>query len=512
MHTDLNGTRSLWTDTVPHLTFDSLREGVKTDVCIVGGGISGITTGYLLTRAGLKVAILEAGAIGSGETGRTTAHLSYILRSRYQDLISLHGIKGARLIAESHSYAIDTIEEIVRHGKIDCDYQRVSGYLFAPYSDSPEVLTKEQEALETLGFSGLELTKNLPFSSLSVAACLHIPDQAQFHPLKYLHSLTSAIIADGGSIYTESRAARFDKVGDNHVVTTSGGATVTSRHLVVATNTPMHDRFVIHTKQAAYRTYAIGVNIPRGSAPTALFWDTLDPYHYIRVAPGCPSSESDTLIVGGEDHKTGQEADPRARFDALEEWVKQELNLLPEVVYRWSGQVMESVDGIGYMGRNPGDNDSSYIITGDCGNGMTNGTIGALIVTDLILGRDNPWEDLYNPSRVSPRAVKCFLSENLNTAAQYRDWFKGAEVESPDDIAKGSGAILVRGLQKIAAYRDHDGVLHQLSAVCPHLGGIVRWNDEERSWDCPCHGSRFGPLGDIRNGPALSPLSRIKSS
>jgi Rieske Fe-S protein len=274
----------------------------------------------------------------------------------------------------------------------------------------------------------------------------------------------------------------------------------------------------IHTKQAAYMTYAIGAMIPRGTVATALYWDTLHPYHYVRIHPiaaevGMAEQSGaewqDVLIVGGEDHKTGQapaHSDPYAR---LEEWARERFPTIREVKFRWSGQVMETIDGLAFIGRNPLDHSNVFIATGDSGMGLTHGTIAGILLTDLILGRENPWATLYDPSRKTLRALDRFVKENLNVAKQYGDWLTGGDVDSPARIKPGEGAVIRHGLSKVAVYRDELGARHDRSAVCTHLGGIVHWNDAEKTWDCPCHGSRFDRLGGVLNGPANRDLNSV---
>jgi Rieske Fe-S protein len=272
---------------------------------------------------------------------------------------------------------------------------------------------------------------------------------------------------------------------------------VTADFVVCATNTPVIDWLVIHSKQAAYRTFAIGARI-NGDIPPALYWDTADPYHYVRLSDG-------VLIVGGEDHKTGQADDGSERLARLEAWTRERFPV-GAVEYRWSGQVMEPVDGLGYIGRNPGDKGHVFVATGDSGQGMTHGTIAGMLISDLIIGRANEWARLYDPSRKSLKAGAEYAKENLNVAAQYTDYVTPGEVGSEDEIRPGHGAVLRHGLKTIAVYRDERGALHKRSAVCPHLGCIVQWNSLEMSWDCPCHGSRFGTDGRVLNGPALGGL------
>jgi Rieske Fe-S protein len=270
----------------------------------------------------------------------------------------------------------------------------------------------------------------------------------------------------------------------------------------------VNDIVTIHTKQAAYRTFVVGLPVSRGSVPRALYWDTPDPYHYVRLVPG---TEGDVLIVGGEDHKTGQEDDAEERFARLIAWTRERFPTTGDAVYSWSGQIMEPIDGMAFIGRNPGDARNVYIATGDSGNGMTHGTIAGILLTDLILGRDNPWATLYDPSRITLRAASEFAKENLNVAVQYADLVTGGEIDSTDQLASDTGAVLRRGLNKIAAYRDPNGQLHELSAVCPHLGCIVQWNSTEKTWDCPCHGSRFEAQGNVINGPAITGLHRSEA-
>ncbi|HEX8678943.1 MAG TPA: FAD-dependent oxidoreductase, partial [Chthoniobacterales bacterium] len=298
------------------------------------------------------------------------------------------------------------------------------------------------------------------------------------------------------------------------------GHTIRARHFVVATNTPVNDRYVIHTKQAPYTTYVIGLRIAKGSVPHALFWDMAEragqedkpigqvPYHYVRVSAGVNGDE--VLVVGGEDHKTAQKEDFEQRYSNLEDWTRVRWPQAQEVVFRWSGQVMEPEDYMGFIGRNPADKDNVYIATGDSGQGMTHGTIAGILIPDLIMGRENPWAKLYDPSRLNFKAAGDFLKENINVAAQYRDYITGGDVSHINDIAHGEGAVVRRGLRKIAAYRDPSGTVHEMSAVCPHMKCIVHWNRNEKTWDCPCHGSRFDSMGHVLNGPSITDLAPIE--
>jgi glycine/D-amino acid oxidase-like deaminating enzyme/nitrite reductase/ring-hydroxylating ferredoxin subunit len=482
-----------------------LNGELNVDVCVVGTGISGLTTAYLLAKEGKQVAVLDDGEIGGTMTSRTTAHVVNVLDDRYFELERLHGEGGAKIAAASHTAAIDTVERIVNDESIDCEFERLDGYLFVPPGESIECLEDELEACRRAGISEVEWADRAPMEAFDTGRCLRFRNQAQFHPIKYVRGLADAIRRMGGRLHSYTHASKIEG-GETARIDTENGSVVTAGAVVVATNTPINDRVVMHTKQGPYITYVIGVRVPKGSIPKALYWDTPDPYHYVRLtnAPNAPDSE--ILIVGGEDHKTGQADDTDERFVRLEEWTRERFPSVGEVAYRWSGQVMEPVDGMGYIGRNPWDEDNVYIATGDSGNGMTHGTIAGVLITDLFMGRENEWEKLYDPNRTPLRDVTEFVKENVNVAAQYTDLVTGGDVDSPDEIPVGEGAVMRDGLTKLAVYRDETGSVRKMSAVCPHLGCIVKWNTTEKSWDCPCHGSRFDRFGKVFQGPANSDL------
>jgi glycine/D-amino acid oxidase-like deaminating enzyme/nitrite reductase/ring-hydroxylating ferredoxin subunit len=459
----------------------------------------------MLASEGMSVVVLDDGPIAGGETSRTTAHLVNALDDRYSDLEKVHGEKGARLAAESHTAAISRIEAIVGKEKIACEFERLDGYLFAPPGESTAVLDEELEAAHRAGLKEVKRVERAPLEQFDTGPCLRFPHQAQFHPLRYLDGLSSAIEEKGGLIFNKTHAEEF-KGGRHCQVTTTQGPVVSCGAIVVATNSPVNDWVAIHTKQAAYRTYVVGMRVPRESVTRALYWDTSDPYHYVRLQK---ELKHEVLLVGGEDHKTGQADDAGERFGRLEAWTRERFPVVGETEFRWSGQVMEPVDSLAFIGRNPGDKDI-YVVTGDSGNGMTHGTIAGILLTDLILGRKNDWESLYDPSRISLRASPRFARENLNVVAQFGDYVTPGEVGSVKEIGRGSGAVVRRGLSKLAVYRDSKGELHERSAVCPHLGCIVAWNSTEKTWDCPCHGSRFEKTGKVVNGPAAEELSRVE--
>ena len=496
---------STWMKTVEMPLPARLMSDTSAEVCVIGAGIAGLTSAYLAAREGKSVVVLDQAGIGLGQTCRTTAHLSTAIDDRYIEIERIHGFENSRLAAASHVAAIDRIESIVFAEKIDCDFERVSGYLYAPPGEPADVLDRELEAARRAGLEGVEIV-TAPLSFFETGRCLRFPRQAQFHPLKYLVRLASAIERDGGRIHSHARVTRIEG-GPAVRVETSDGHVITAGSAVVATNVPVNDLVAIHTKQAAYRSYAVAAAIPKNSVPHALFWDTLDPYHYVRVQPG---SERDVLIVGGEDHKMGQADDAEDRWDNLMTWSRERFPMIDRFEHRWSGRIVESIDGLAYIGRNPMDSENVYVVTGDSGMGLTYGTIAGILLTDLIMGRENPWTELYNPSRRRIGAISDWLSENLNAVRRYTDWVKSGELKSVEDLPPGHGAIVGTGSSKVAAYRSPEGVLSQCSAVCTHLACAVAWNSSDETFDCPCHGSRFDKSGRVIEGPAVMDLSPIE--
>ena len=474
-----------WSDGTELPPVPALLEDLTTDVCVVGAGIAGLSTAARIAEEGLSVVVLDREGIGAGETGRTTAHLTAAVDSRYRRLERFHGPEGARLAAASHAAAIAMVAAQVSRAPQDCRFEWVDGYLFDPDDEDPDALHEEAEAARRAGLEVEELASPpLPFPA---GRCLRFPRQAQVHALRYLGALAAEVRGSRGRIF-RAEATEFED-GEPATVRTRSGVRVQARSLVIATDTPINDRFVIHTKQAPSRTYAIAFAAPNGF-PRGLFWDTLEPYHYLRRARIGPDPGEDVLIVGGEDHRTGEAADPDRRYEVLEAWTRTRVNGLGRVTHRWSGQVLEPVDGLAFIGRNPGDR-HVYVATGFTGNGITHGTLAGVLLADLVLGRTNEWAPVYEPGRISLRSAPGFIRENVKTAGHYAELVSGGDVEDEAEIAAGDGAIVRRGLRKLAVYRDESGDLHERSAYCTHLGCVVAWNRAERTWDCPCHGSRF---------------------
>jgi glycine/D-amino acid oxidase-like deaminating enzyme/nitrite reductase/ring-hydroxylating ferredoxin subunit len=503
---------TLWLKDFDSLDYASVNENIITDVCIIGGGITGLTTAYRLICEGKKIVLIEDGKIGSGETGRTSAHLTNVLDDRFYELERVHGKENAHLAVASHATAINYIEEVVLKEKIECEFLRVDGYLFPDKKKSQKIIEKEFAAAIRLGLTA-EIVENPPKNTFDMYGCLKFPNQAQFHPMKYLMQLAQIIIKKGGKIYENTQAKKFEN-GLPVRIYTKENFVITADALVIATNVPVNNRVVVHTKLEPKRTYAIGTLIPKDSLLSALYWDTATPYHYIRIHKGdykYNHKEYDLLITGGEDHRTGEP--PKSYddcFQKLESWTKKYFPQIVKQTFRWSGQIIEPVDYLAFIGHNPLDKENVYIATGDSGNGLTHGTIAGILISDLILDRNNAWKEVYKPSRKSFKTLNNFVRHNLNAILSYFNYFTSEKISEVNKIKPGEGAIVKSGTKKIAVYRDENGNLHECSSVCPHLQSRVRWNSTEKTWDCPAHGSRFSGEGIVINGPANCRMEKIK--
>lgn len=496
-------TQSIWADVhaaMPH------AKPQDADVIVIGAGIAGLTSAYLLAGEGKSVLLVDEGAIGRGQTERTSAHLASINDDRFSVLEKDLGLEAAKLAYESHAGAIDLIERITADEKIGCDFARVDAYLFDGPEPTDVKLSDEFAACKRVGTADTKWADAPAGAAFGRAICFG--QQAVFHPMKYLAGLAHAARDRGVKFVVGKRA--IDASGKTKdappTVTLDGDVKLTAAAIVVATNTPtpINDWLSIYLKQAAYRTYMVGHAVPDDTIANALYWDTHDPYHYARLTR---HDGKTVLIVGGEDHKVGQEGATEKRFAALSEWTKKHFPSAGDEVVRWSGQVNEPSDGLGVIGVAPTQGEQVYVITGDSGMGLTHGTLGARLITDLILGRPNPYEKIYDPNRflMNSEAIK----ETMNANKQYVDYVTPGDIQSEDDLQPGEGGLVRSGLKKLAVYKDGDGVVHRCLAVCPHLGGIVQWNPVEKSWDCPVHGSRFSCDGALLMGPSIDDLPKV---
>jgi glycine/D-amino acid oxidase-like deaminating enzyme/nitrite reductase/ring-hydroxylating ferredoxin subunit len=498
-------TKSLWMST-PVAEAPSLDGDQSADVAVIGSGIAGLSTAYELVARGRSVIVLDRGRIGSGMTARTTAHLVSALDDRFADLIGARGVEAARVVYQSQAAAINRVEAIQTHEGIECDFRRVDGYLFLAPGTSASELDDERDACAQTGVPVFDAREPTMLHAKNLVRSLRFPDQARFHPLKYLAGLAKSITQSGGRLFAETAVESAMEEKNGVVVKTDKG-TVRAADVVFATNSPIGGSVTIHTKQAPYRTYALAAMLPRGSLPDALYWDTLDPYHYVRLQPH--SAGQDIVIIGGEDHKSGTIDDGDARFAALESWARERLAKMGKVTHRWSGQVMEPNDYVGFVGRNAGDS-HRFIATGDSGQGITNGAIASMLISDLIVDGRSPWAEVYDPARKITKNIGEFLSENLTVLKSFAEYLTAGEIKSIQRLKPGQGGVFRSGVKKIAACRDGHGKLHLHSATCTHMGCVVHWNSLEQCWDCPCHGSQFAGDGSPLNGPAVAPLGEVE--
>ncbi|MBV9555975.1 MAG: FAD-dependent oxidoreductase, partial [Pseudolabrys sp.] len=484
MNVENERSTSLWMDT-KIATAAPLRGTIGSDVVVIGSGIAGLSVAFELASRQMNVVVLDRGHIGKGMTSRTTAHLAPVCDDGAAELIKMRGEENAKLFWQSQAAGVARIESIIQTERIECNFRRLDAFLFPGPNTKQSDLDDELNAVKRTGMPA-EKVHGIPLRGYEDVGCLRYPDQATFHPLRYLRGLAAAITKRQGRLYERTVVEAVEESGNSVVVRAANGGRVEAAAAVVATNSPINDRFALHTKLAPYRTYAMAFSLAKGTLPDALFWDTMDPYHYVRLQTG--PGNGDYLIVGGEDHKSGEANDAWVRFEALEAWIRNLVPALGAEVTRWSGQVLDTPDYGAFSGRNPG-NENVFVHTGDSGQGMTHGAMAGLLIADLITKNESPWQALYDPSRKPTRDLTNFARENMTAIKNFAEYLAPGEIGSYDELKSGEGAIVRDGLRKVAAYRDTKGKLHKCSAMCTHIGCHVHWNSFERCWDCPCHGS-----------------------
>jgi glycine/D-amino acid oxidase-like deaminating enzyme/nitrite reductase/ring-hydroxylating ferredoxin subunit len=500
-------TTSYWIDSASLPRFPQLDRDLTVDVVIVGGGIMGLTTAYLLKKAGRKVAVLERGRCAAIDTGHTTAHLTAVTDLRLYEIRKTFGADAAKAVWDAGGAAIDQIVTNIRAEEIACDFRWVPGYLHAPLKDPTPAdareLQREAKVAKELGIAAEYLAAVPYFERPGV----RFPHQALFHPRKYLAALARQVAGGGSFIFENTEAGEME---EKPLAVKAGEHRLRCRQIVIATHNPLMGvagltgATLFQSKLALYSSYAVGAKLPSGLLPEASFWDTDDPYYYLRVEK---KRDHDYAIFGGEDHKTGQEKDTQVPYRRLEQRLRQ---FLPKakIDHRWSGQVIETSDGLPYIGEVIA---HQFAATGFAGNGMTFGTLGAMMAADWVLGRENPWKKLFDPGRKKIRgSTWSYVSENADYPYyMLRDHLGGTEGKSLAAVQRNQGKILHLGGKKVAAYRDAAGKVTLCSPICTHLKCIVDWNEAERTWDCPCHGSRFKPTGEVISGPAEEPLEKL---
>jgi glycine/D-amino acid oxidase-like deaminating enzyme/nitrite reductase/ring-hydroxylating ferredoxin subunit len=501
-------TASYWTTTHTFPTFPALDRDIEVDVVVVGAGLTGITTAYLLKHEGVRVALLERDRIAAGDTSRTTAHLTYVTDARLHQLADTFGRDAAKAFWEAGAAAIDTIAAIACRTRAACDFRWMPGYLHVALRDQEGTarhgLEKDLELAQRFGFDAT-FVEQVPVMQGPGVRFAH---QATFHPLKYLDPLVRAIPGEGSFVFEQTALEEVDDT--TPMVIQAGGRTIRCAYLVIATHNPLMGKqgavtaALFQTKLALYTSYVLGARVPKGLLPDGLWWDTGEPYDYLRVDP---HADHDYVIFGGADVKTGQEEDTNDVFQQLQERLHR---IVPTatIQQRWLGQVVETDDGLPFIGEHA---QREFIATGFCGNGFTLGTLSAMMARDRYLERKNPWFDLFRVDRRPFHGgLWRYVTENLDYPYYLlRDRIAGADTDTLDEVHKGEGKIVRLHGQKVAAYRDDAGHVTLCSPVCTHLKCLVRWNTADRTWDCPCHGSRFHATGAVLSGPAEDPLEPL---
>ena len=495
---------SLWLATTPETNFPALASDISVDVAVLGGGMAGITTALLLKQAGMSVAVIEAGRVVESVTGNTTAKVTSQHGLIYDHLISQFGTDGAQAYADAQQAAIEKIASLIQEHGVDCDFTRASAYVYTEDEKELERITAEVEAATKLGLPASYVeTTPLPFE---IKGAIEFRDQARFHPRKYLLALVEQIPGGGSHVFEGTRALDIDEEDESCSVKTDKG-TIRAGRVVIATHFPYPDGAMYFSRMHPKRSYVVGCRL-RGKAPEGMFITSEAPFHSFRSNPLEDGGE--IWMVGGENHKTGQGGDTSERYRNLELWARERFDV-KAIEYRWSTQDNVTVDRVPYIGKASTGSERLYVATGFGGWGMTNSTVSAMILSDLILGRDNDWSSLFDPGRFKPlTAAKDFVVENVDVAKHFvGDRLSVPDEESATDLAEGEGRVVKLDGEKVAVCKLEGGATHAVSATCTHMGCIVSWNSAEKSWDCPCHGSRFNYDGRVIQGPANEDLKRM---
>jgi glycine/D-amino acid oxidase-like deaminating enzyme/nitrite reductase/ring-hydroxylating ferredoxin subunit len=499
-HDSLDGEHtSIWLDTSPRTGYDALDGGLTVDTLVVGGGIVGVTTAFELLETGQSVALVERDRILEGVTGHTTAKLTSLHGLIYEHLIETFGEEQARQYAQANESAIDTVESLAGALDADCDFQRAPAYTYVEDDERRSKIRDEVNAARRLGLpaSYTESTE-LPFD---VSAAIRFDEQGLFHPRQYLLSLANSVVdTDGGHVFEETRATDVETGSPCRVDTDRGE--IVADDVVVATHFPILDPSLYFARVSPKRSYVLAVEL-NGQEPEGMYYDPDEPYFSVRPVP---SADEPTVLVGGQNHRTGEGGSTVDRYRKLRETATDRFDVA-EITYRWSTQDYTSVDKVPFVGPIGPGIDNVYVATGFGGWGMTNGTAAGELLADLVRGRENAWADVYKPTRLKIDAgAKQFLEHNAHSTKHYAKKYLGMETSDVQAVSPGEGRVVDTDDGPVALSRDEDGELHAVSAVCSHMGCLVEWNDGERSWDCPCHGSRFDVDGSVLDTPAVEDL------
>jgi glycine/D-amino acid oxidase-like deaminating enzyme/nitrite reductase/ring-hydroxylating ferredoxin subunit len=491
---------SFWIDSTPETDFPSLIDNLSVDVAIVGGGIAGLTAALLLKRSGLSVAVLESQKIATGVSGHTTAKLTSLHQLIYAELIDKFGEAKARIYAESNEAAIAKVAALVEEEQIDCDFSRQSNYTYADTADKLGKIEAEVAAATKLGLPASFVREtSLPFP---IAGAVKFENQAQFHVRKYLLHLAQSIASDGSYLFENTKVETVEQNNPCQVVTDKG--ILKAQKVLITTHLPILDRGLYFAKTYPKRSYIIGARIDPSQAPTGMFIGSGKDYYSIRTTPYADSS---LLLIGGGGHKVGAVSNTEENYLKLENFARRNFGI-DTFDYRWSTQDAVSFDKLPFIGKLTPFDRNIYVATGFSLWGMSKGTLAGMLLHDLVLGKNNPWAELYDSTRATPFLTPQSIKENINVGTHWvGDRLKGL-TSSVADIKNNEGKVVTVDGEKIAAYRDEEGKLHAVSAVCSHLACIVSWNNAEKSWDCPCHGGRFNYDGEVIHAPAINNLEK----
>ncbi|KYC37913.1 (2Fe-2S)-binding protein [Scytonema hofmannii PCC 7110] len=489
---------SYWIDSTPENHFSPLVNTVTVDVAIVGAGIAGITAATLLKRAGKTVAVIESNRIATGVSGHTTAKVTSLHQLIYAELIEKFGEEKARIYAQSNQAALERIAAFVEEEQIDCDFSRQSAYSFTDSQDQLSKIEQEVEAALRLGLPASFVREtSLPFP---IAGAIKFDNQAQFHSHKYLLHLAKGITGNGSYVFENTRVQKVEEDNPCQVITDKG--TVQAQDVIITTNLPILDQGLFFAKTYPKRSYIIGARIEASKAPKGMYIGIGETYYSIRTTP---YRDGLLLLVGGGGHKVGTVTNTEEKYLDLEEFARSRFGI-DSFEYRWSTQDAVSFDRLPYIGKLTPFNNHIYVATGFSLWGMTKGTLSGMLLADKILGINNLWAELYDATRATPFFSVEGIKQNLDVGVHWvGDRIKGIG-NSFVDVPNSEGKLVTVNGKKVAAYRDEGGEIHAVSAVCSHLGCVVAWNSAEKSWDCPCHGSRFNYNGTVLHGPTVKDL------
>ncbi|MFX3623574.1 MAG: FAD-dependent oxidoreductase [Ectobacillus sp.] len=492
-----------WRESANIPSFPKLAEDIQVDVAIAGGGISGITAAYLLAQEGFKVAILEAGSILNGTTGHTTAKITAQHDLIYDELINHLGKEKAKLYYKANSEALEFIKQTIQKRNINCDFSEEDAYLYANSSEYAHKIITELQAYKKLGIDG-DYVDSIPFD-IPIKAGLVMRKQGQFHPLKYLANLVQEITEAGSSIYENTTAIDIEE-GKQPKVITRDGYKVSCKFVISCTHFPFFDgKSFYFARMYADRSYVLAVK-PKQQYPGGMYLSVDEPVRSLRYTP---INGEKLVLIGGGSHKTGQGIDTMKYYKELEAFSEEVLGI-QEYCYRWSAQDLTTLDKLPYIGHITSGSPNIFVATGYRKWGMTSGTAAALLLRDLIMEKDNPYKELYTPSRFhADPDIKNFIIQNADVAAHLIEGKLDFNRRDIHDLANDEGAVVTVNGQRAGAYKDNDGILHVVDTTCTHMGCELEWNHGDRSWDCPCHGSRFSIDGEVIEGPAKKPLKKL---